>query len=45
MRWIVLVFWIAVVALTAQLASRIGEVEDNGSRAFLPGSSTSATMP
>ncbi len=41
MRWVVLAFWIAVVALTAPLAARIGEVEDNGSRAFLPGSSDS----
>ncbi len=39
MRWLVVVFWIAIVALTAPLAARIGEVEDNGSRAFLPSSS------
>ncbi|MDQ3656621.1 MAG: MMPL family transporter, partial [Chloroflexota bacterium] len=41
MRWAVLVFWIAMVGLTAPLAARIGEVEDNGARAFLPGSSDS----
>lgn len=39
LRWLVVVFWIAVVGLTAPLASRIGDVEDNGSRAFLPESS------
>ncbi|MGI8964437.1 MAG: MMPL family transporter [Thermomicrobiales bacterium] len=41
LRWTILVFWIVIVAVTAPLAARIGEVEDNGSQAFLPESSDS----
>ncbi len=41
LKWAVVVFWVLVVIATLPLASRIGEVEDNGSRAFLPGSSES----
>jgi RND superfamily putative drug exporter len=40
-RWGFLVFWIVVITVTAPLASRIGEVEDNGSAAFLPESADS----
>ena len=41
LRWGFLLFWIAVIALTAPSAGRIGEVEDNGAQAFLPESSDS----
>jgi putative drug exporter of the RND superfamily len=41
MRWVVVAFWLAVVFATLPLANRIGEVEDNGTRAFLPGSAES----
>ncbi len=40
-RWVVVAFWLVVVFAALPLASRIGEVEDNGTRAFLPGSSES----
>lgn len=40
-RWGVVAFWLLVVMVAFPLASRIGEVEDNGTRAFLPGSSES----
>ena len=40
-RWGILAFWIVVIAITAPIASRIGEVENNGNKAFLPGSSDS----
>ena len=40
-RWAVVAFWIVVVAFTAPVASRIGEVESNGNRSQLPASSES----
>lgn len=40
-RWVILVFWILVIGVSAPLAGKIGDVEDNGSGAFLPGSSDS----
>ncbi len=40
-RWAVVAFWIVVIALTAPVASRIGEVESNGNRSQLPASSES----
>lgn len=41
LKWGVVIFWLLVIGLAMPLASRIGEVEDNGTRAFLPGSSES----
>jgi RND superfamily putative drug exporter len=40
-RWIVIAFWIAVMAIAVPQASKIGDVEFNGTKAFLPGSSES----
>ena len=40
-RWVMVLFWLAIVFGTVPLASRIGEVEDNGSKASLPASSDS----
>jgi RND superfamily putative drug exporter len=41
LRWVVVVLGLVVVIASLPLAGRIGEVEDNGTRAFLPGSSES----
>jgi len=40
-RWVVLAAWVVIVALAVPVASRIGDVEFNGTKAFLPGSSES----
>jgi len=40
-RWVILALWIIVIGVSAPLAGRIGDVEENGSGAFLPGSSDS----
>ncbi len=40
-RWIIIGFWLVVIAGAVPLASRVGEVEENGSQAFLPASSQS----
>lgn len=40
-RWVIIGFWLFVIAGAFPLASRVSEVEDNGSQAFLPASSQS----
>jgi len=40
-RWLVIVGWIIVIAGAFPLAGRVGDIEDNSSKTFLPGSSES----
>ncbi len=40
-KWVVLVFWIAVVAVAAPLAGKLTEVEDNQAASWLPGDAQS----
>ena len=40
-RWVIVGFWLVVIAGAIPLSSQVSEVEDNGSQAFLPASSQS----
>ncbi|HVX45820.1 MAG TPA: MMPL family transporter, partial [Mycobacteriales bacterium] len=43
-KWIVLVFWLAVVAAAGPLAGKLSGVEDNESSAWLPGNAESTKV-
>jgi putative drug exporter of the RND superfamily len=44
MKYVIVLFWIAVVAATGNMASKLGSVEKNDAKAWLPGSAESTQV-